>query len=194
MGKASPSDAELVTRACGGETQAFAMLIERHQDNMYNAIAHLMGSVQDAEDIAQEVFLSAFRNLRKFRREARFTTWLYGIMLNCVRTHWRRRRRRLDNVSLDAPAGEGGWHPDPPSPRAGPLEESARREAVEVVRCAIASLDVELREVIVLRDVEGLSYEELAGALGLPLGTVKSRLFRARSALKDKIVPAPAVD
>jgi len=184
------SDEELVRRACAGHTDAFGALVERHQDRIYNAVAYLVGAAHDAEDLTQEVFLKAYRSINGFKGKATFSTWLYSIMLNCVRTHWRRTGRRAQVVSLNAAQGDDD-HPlsDPPSTAEGPFEEVLRRETVESVRMAIGELPAELREVIVLRDLEGLSYEQLAVSLRLPLGTVKSRLYRARSALKDKITP-----
>ena len=192
MGEAPCSDAELVVRTCSGDTDAFAVLVQRHQDYIYNAALHMVGSAQQAEDVAQEVFLKAFRGLRGFRQRAKFSTWLYGIMVNCVRSHWRRVRRRPDPVSLDGNPNTDNPSPDPASPDGGPLSESVRREEVEMVRRAIAGLASGFREVIVLRDIEGLSYEELAQTLDVPLGTVKSRLFRARNALRGRIIAAQA--
>ena len=192
MGEAPCSDAELVVRTCSGDTDAFAVLVQRHQDYIYNAALHMVGSAQQAEDVAQEVFLKAFRGLRGVRQRAKFSTWLYGIMVNCVRSHWRRVRRRPDPVSLDGNPNTDNPSPDPASPDGGPLSESVRREEVEMVRRAIAGLASGFREVIVLRDIEGLSYEELAQTLDVPLGTVKSRLFRARNALRGRIIAAQA--
>ncbi|MDP6106953.1 MAG: sigma-70 family RNA polymerase sigma factor [Candidatus Brocadiia bacterium] len=196
MSEASCSDLELVARVCGGDTEAFSGLVSRYQDRICNAAARLVARSPDAEDIAQEVFLKAFRNLKGFRREAEFSTWLYGIMLNSVRSYWRGQGRRKDVASFGSTGRSDNPHPssNPPSPDEGPVELSARSEAVAAVRRAIDELEHDLREVIVLRDIEGASYEQLAQALGLPLGTVKSRLFRARSALREKISPALAGD
>jgi RNA polymerase sigma-70 factor (ECF subfamily) len=188
MPDASQGDVDLVVRTCRGECNAFGVLVSRYEGQVYNAVVHLVGE-SDAEDIAQEVFMKAFRGLGSFRREAKFSTWLYGIMMNCVRTHWRSRRRHRGVFSLDGGNPHEDAPLDPPSPRDGPFADSVRRETVEMVRCAIGGLDGELREIIVLRDIEGLSYYEVSRVLGLPLGTVKSRLFRARSALKDKMAP-----
>jgi RNA polymerase sigma-70 factor (ECF subfamily) len=184
----SSSDVELVGRARGGDAAAFGLLVERHQDHIYGAVCHLVGSGHDAEDIAQEVFVLAYANLGGFRGKAKFSTWLYGIMLNAVRSHWRRRQRRAV-VSLAASEEEDEASPDPPAREDGPQEASMRQESVQVVRAAIAGLDPELREIVVLRDIQGLNYEELAQALELAPGTVKSRLHRARQALKDKLEP-----
>ena len=187
-------DMELVQRACGGESEAFAELVARYQDYIYNAVIHLVNAAPDAEDIAQEVFLKAFRSMARFRQEAEFSTWIYGIMLNCVRSHWRlSRRRRLDVPLGDAPDGEGPGF-EPASGEDGPLALTVRAERVAAVRSAIGRLDEELREVLVLRDIEGLSYQQLARAFDLPLGTVKSRLFRARNALKELIAPVLAAE
>ena len=188
MGEASQSDVDLVARTCGGEAEAFGVLVSRYEGQLYSAVVHLVGE-RDAEDIAQEVFMKAFRGLGGFRREAKFSTWLYGIMMNCVRTHWRSGRRRRGVFSLDGNNPGEDAPLDPPSPRDGPVADSVRRETVEMVRYAIGELDGELREIVVLRDIEGLSYDEMSHVLGLPLGTVKSRLFRARSVLKDTMAP-----
>lgn len=179
---------ELVGRARGGDAAAFGRLVERHQDHIYSAVCHLVGSGADAEDIAQEVFVLAYTNLSGFRGRAKFSTWLYGIMLNSVRSYWRRRQRRAA-ASLGTAQEEGETNSDPPARGDGPQEASMRQESVQIVRAAIAALDAELREIVVLRDIQGLSYEELAEALGLAPGTVKSRLHRARQALKDKLEP-----
>ena len=189
MDDGSCSDVELVGRVRGGDSGAFAVLVSRYQDYMFNAIVHLVGPGHDVEDLAQEVFLKAYRGLKGFGGRAKFSTWLYGIMLNCVRSHWRTRGRRPTLVSLHA--GADPYRPDPEqqAPGDGPPEEVMRAERVDMVRSAIGELSEDLREVIVLRDLQGLSYEHLAASLKLPLGTVKSRLSRARSALKDKIAP-----
>jgi len=189
MGQASGNDGELVTRTVKGDVEAFAVLVERHQDYIFNAVVHLVGSRHDAEDVAQEVFLKAYRGLKGFRKDASFKTWLYGIMLNSVRSRWRTRGRRPKVLSLQQENRDGDPMPDPPGDAPGPLENAIRSDGVEILRRAIDQLETELKEVIVLRDIEGLSYEELAATLSVPMGTVKSRLFRARSALKDQVAP-----
>ncbi|KPK65647.1 MAG: hypothetical protein AMK73_02330 [Planctomycetes bacterium SM23_32] len=180
------ADAGLVARARDGDVEAFGRLVERHQDHIYNAVYHLVGSEQDAEDIAQDVFMRAYSHLNGFQGRARFSTWLYGIMLNAVRSHWRRAGPRR-TVSLEGAGDE--TRADPPATGDGPVRRAVRREHVDAVRGAIAELEEEWREIIVLRDIRGLSYEELAETLDLPAGTVKSRLHRARAALRDKLEP-----
>ncbi len=188
MAKAAPSDAELVRLARAGRTEAFGRLVERHQDYVYHSVCCLIGSGPDAEDIAQDVFVSAYRALDGFEGRARFTTWLYGIMLNSVRSYWRR-RKRVTVLSTDS-----GGEDDDPAPQLaaeqdGPAQLAVRAERVGVVREAIAGLDEQFREVIVLRDIQGMTYEELAETLDLPDGTVKSRLHRARRELMERLKP-----
>lgn len=187
MGEVFPSDADLVARARSGDVEAFGLLVERNQDYIYNVVYHLVGSGQDAEDIAQDVFVQAYKSIARFEGRAKFTTWLYGIMLNSVRSFWRRRSRRPTFV-LGGP-NEDDERPDPQAGGDNPLEATMREERVRTVRRAIAGLDDDLREIVVLRDIRGLTYEELAEVLDVPDGTVKSRLHRARQALKEKLQP-----
>jgi RNA polymerase sigma-70 factor (ECF subfamily) len=190
MGEAVPlSEARLLERARDGDVEAFGVLVERNQDYLYNAVYHMVGGGADAEDVAQEVFMRAYDNIARFEGRSAFRTWLYGIMLNTVRTHWRRRSRR-QTVSLESARNEAdNPRPDPAWDGDGPPQAAARDERVEAVRAAIAALDEDSREILVLRDIQGLSYQELGQALGLPAGTVKSRLHRARLALKERLEP-----
>ncbi len=187
MPEALPSDADLIARTREGDAEAFGRLVERNQDYVYNLVYHLVGGEQDAEDIAQEVFVRAYKGIGRFEGRAKFSTWLYGIMLNCVRSFWRRRARR--RTFTLGPGGEDDEdeRPEPESGGDNPFEATMREERIETVRSAIAELDHELREIVVLRDIHGLPYEELAEVLDLPAGTVKSRLHRARSVLKEKL-------
>jgi len=138
MGTEVPSsEARLIGRARRGDVQAFGRLVELNKDYIFNAVFHLLGNAVDAEDISQEVFLRAFRHLNDFEGRARFRTWLYGIMLNAVRSFWRRRTLR-GTVSLDG-GGEGAPLPDPPGPTDGPDAAADRRERVEAVRAAIGA-------------------------------------------------------
>ena len=187
MDRGPLSDADLVALARERDAEAFRKLVERHQDYVYNAIYHMVGRRQDVDDLAQEVFLNAYRGLPRFEGRSKFTTWLYGIALNSVRGYWRR-RKRVRVFSTDASADDGPTHQleadgdDPP-------EAALRRERVEHVRAAIAELEDDMREIVVLRDIQGLTYDELAETLDVPIGTVKSRLYRARRALRDALAP-----
>lgn len=189
MNEESSSDADLVERARRGDTAAFARLVTRYEDYIYNVVGHMVGFGPDASDLTQEVFLKAFRGLEGFEGRSKFKTWLYGIMLNCVRTHRRRRGRGPEVWSLEAGGSEDNPAPHPPARQRGSLARTIAGERVELVRRTIRSLPQEMREILVLRDLQGLSYRELGQSLELPMGTVKSRLARARRRLKEELQP-----
>ncbi len=181
----------LIERACGGDREACGELIARHQDLIYNSIVYMVGDADDAEDLAQIVFLKAIRNLDSFQGRAKLSTWLYSIMVNTVRSFWRDKKSGGNPVSLDGSQDQGEQgRPLKVSLRARgdePWEALTAKENVELVRAAIAGLKDGYREIVVLRDIEGLSYRRLASVLGISTGTVKSRLSRARDALQQEL-------
>ncbi|MFP4176284.1 MAG: RNA polymerase sigma factor [Candidatus Brocadiia bacterium] len=186
------TDGKLIGRAVAGDQEAFGELVRRNKDYVYNAAVHLLGPTPEAEDVAQEVFVKACRGIDGFRGECSFSTWLYGIMLNCVRSRWRKQGRRPDVLSLEANGDEedDGFSPEPEDTDAdGPEERLLREERRDLVRRAILRLPTQFREIVILRDLQDLSYRELSAALDIPLGTVKSRLARARDALREELVP-----
>lgn len=162
----------------------------RWQDRIYAAVYRMVGDAEDARDLAQETFLRAWSSLRGFEGASSFGTWLHSIAINQVRSEMRKRsaRKRGAPASLDAMRGEadeGSF--DPPSSAPEPSEVLSTREDVVRLRRAIDDLDPEQREALVLREFQGLSYEEIAEATGVPVGTVRSRLFRARSELRERM-------
>ncbi|MDI6895191.1 MAG: sigma-70 family RNA polymerase sigma factor [Bacillota bacterium] len=178
----------LLERCRRGNVEAFEELIAPYMQKVYNLALRLSRNPEDASDLAQEALLRAFVSLRDFRGECAFSTWLYRITFNVCRDEARRRRRH-PAVSLDEPlaSAEGEKTPRQLVSTAGdPVEEAEGREVREVIWEGIRSLSPEFRAVLVLRDIEGLAYEEIAEALDISLGTVKSRLNRARSALKAR--------
>ena len=182
-------DRELVRRSQNGDLRAFEALVERHQKKMINLAFRMTGDYEEACDLAQEAFLSAFRAIKTFRGEARFSTWLYGIVLNRTRTRLKQLsfRRRFQPLSLDDPPnpGSGGGTGDPPSREVSVLERMEKIEIENRVQECIGRLEEEFREPLILREILGHSYEEVSALLRVPEGTVKSRLFRARAAIKD---------
>ena len=186
-------DAGFVARCRRGDTEAFAVLVRRHQKKMLNIAYRMIGDYDDACDVVQEAFLSAWRAIGKFRGEARFSTWLCGIVLNHAKNHLAQRttRSRREGTSLDNPlnAKDGSLLKEPPSREESVEERLEKQEREARVQDCIAALDSEQREVLVLRDIQGFSYEEIGAMLKMPEGTVKSRLFRARNALKDCLLP-----
>lgn len=185
-------DAGFVARCRRGDTEAFAVLVRRHQKKMLNITYRMIGDYDDACDIVQEAFLAAFRAIGKFRGDARFSTWLCGIVLNHAKTHMAQKatRVRREGVSLDDPMKPEGGHllNGLCSPEESVVERIEKRERDSKVQECMGSLEGEQREVLVLRDIQGFSYEEIGVMLKLPEGTVKSRLFRARNALKDSLL------
>ena len=185
-------DAGFVTRCRQGDTEAFAQLVRRHQKKMLNMAFRMIGDYDEACDVVQEAFLSAFRAIGKFREEARFSTWLCSIVLNQSRSHLKQRAARSDRegMSLDDPikSGNGTSSIEHFSQDVSVIERIEKRELEAKVQRCIGSLDSEQREVLVLRDIQGFSYEEISLSLKLPQGTVRSRLFRARNALKDSLL------
>jgi RNA polymerase sigma-70 factor (ECF subfamily) len=182
-------DDKLVGLCRKGDVDAFGVLVERHQRRMINIAYRMIGDYEAACDVVQEAFLSAYKAIRKFKGEASFSTWLYRIVINAAKNRRKRMRtrRRWEGVSLDDPVEteEGQFKSDPPSPEPSVLDQIEKKEVQAKVQACIASLDQEYREVLVLRDIQGFSYDEIRDILKIPDGTVKSRLFRARDGLKD---------
>jgi RNA polymerase sigma-70 factor (ECF subfamily) len=149
----------------------------------------MMGDYEAACEVVQDAFFNAYKAIRKFRGEARFSTWLCRIVINLSKNRIKQMKTRLERegVSLDAPIEtEDGQVPhDPPAQEPSALEEMERKEIQTAVQVCINALDDDYREVLVLRDIQGLSYDEIGEILKIPDGTVKSRLFRARDALKE---------
>lgn len=170
-------DAELVRRHLDGDGSAFAVLVERHQRRVYNVALRMLGRPEDAADAAQEVFLTCLRKLGSFRGDAAFTTWLHRVTVNACLDALRRRSR--EQPSEEPPERPVGDHAD------------AAGAAADVQRGLLAITE-EFRAVLVLHDLQGLPYEEVAEALGAPVGTVKSRVHRARVALARALRPEPS--
>lgn len=181
-------DDELVRLCQAGDRLAFGELVRRHQDRTYGLCLRWLGDPVVAEDVAQDVFVRAWRALPRFRGDARFDTWLRRIAVNACRNRrqyrWRRGHGR--HVSLDARA-EDDERPDLQLVHGGRGPDAAThvRQAGDALQAALARLDEDMRAVVLLRDLEDLDYEEIAELIGVPRGTVKSRLHRARARLAE---------
>ena len=188
---AGDEDYDLVCMSQKGDVDAFGTLVEKHQKNMVNIAYRMLGDYQGACDVVQDAFLSAYKAIRKFRGDAMFSTWLCRIVINVSKNHMKQRRVRLqrEGPSIDIPmeTEEGQLRSDPPDPTPSVAEQFEKKEVQAKVQSCIDSLDVEYKEVLVLRDIQGFSYDEIGCILEIPNGTVKSRLFRARDALKDRL-------
>ncbi|MHC4957364.1 MAG: sigma-70 family RNA polymerase sigma factor [Planctomycetota bacterium] len=186
------SDEALVNRARSGDRTAFDTLVLRYQDRVFNMSFRMLGNREDALDVSQEVLVTAYRSLGGFQDRARFSTWLYRITVNRCRDELRRRQtvKHTRPASLDA-----GDDPQEPAGRsATPDQEASARELAGAVERAIAELPEEVREALVLRDTHGLNYEQIAEACSIPVGTVRSRLNRARTLLREELAPLLELD
>ena len=187
--RAAAVDPDLASmeRARAGDNGAFEALVLRYQARIVNYASAMVHDAGAAEDVAQETFVRAWRGLGRFRSESTFKTWLYRIATNVARTHLDRRgrRARIADRSLDDEA-EPLQAGDVPSPAPDAETSLVRREAIDR---ALSELPDELRQALVLRDVEGLDYKEIAGVTGAPIGTVESRIFRARRRLRTLLRP-----
>jgi len=189
----SGDEKTVVERAQNGDMGAFDILIQRYQDQVYSVAYRLVGNEDDAADVAQEVFLAFFRHIQSYRGDSKLSTWLYRITVNMAKNLWSRQKRQGYDVteSLDEPQDDDPDSPAPvemlADPAPNPRHRAAGTEIVEVIERKLQEIEPEFREVIVLRFIEGLSYEEIAEVTKEPLGTVKSRIFRARKALKDRM-------
>lgn len=181
-------EAELVARCRAGDEQACTALVEAHQRMVYQLALHLLGEHDEALDLSQEVFLRVFRTLPSFRGHASLRTWIYRIVINQARNRqrWWRRRKQREQVSLDDNLHRLREVPDPDRGD-DPEATVERKEVVEFVWRALDRLPFDQRTAIVLREIDGLSYDEIAYSLGVAVGTVKSRLARARHQLREEL-------
>ena len=183
-----PGERELVQQAKAGDRAAFAGLVSAYEGKIYNLALRYLGSREDAMDASQEVFLRVFRFLPGFQEESGFSTWLYRIGVNVCKDMLHRRLKRAEQP-LEVPDEEDEGRPvDVPDLRYDPERIMEGVELRQALSDAILALPEQQREIIILRDIRGLSYEEIALALALESGTVKSRLFRARENLRKKLL------
>jgi RNA polymerase sigma-70 factor (ECF subfamily) len=185
-------EAQFVDRLRAGEAAAFDRLVQERSGDVYALLYRLTEDAEEARDLTQETFLRAFQNISRFRCDADLKTWIYRIAINQARNRWRwwRRRRRDQTISLDVETGErqetlSASLPDRAQPN--PEQETLERERERLLSRALQTLGRPFREAVILRDVEGLSYEEIAQALEISIGTVKSRLSRGRIELRRKL-------
>jgi len=188
-------DAELVARVQRGEKRAFDLLVLKYQRKIIRLLSRMVSDPGELEDVAQEAFIKAYRALPQFRGESAFYTWLYRIAINAARNWQAARRRRPTHLSaLESPEGETFPQIDTLSDIATPESMLTSREIVDAVNAAIEDLPADLRTAIVLREIEGMRYEDIAQTMGCPIGTVRSRIFRAREAIAARLRPVLDTD
>lgn len=178
------SDEELIGYFQNGDYQAYNELVERYKDKLVNFIFRYTGNRDDAEDFAQDTFLKLYKSKHLYKEIAKFSTWFYTIALNTVKTNLKK-KSRMSTLSISDYDDESNKDYDLPSDSGEPDELINSKMEVEFIQKAINNLDKSFREVILLRDVQDLEYDEIAKITGLPLGTVKSRINRGREKLKS---------
>ena len=175
-------DLELVSRCKEGDSQAFERLVVKYQDRLVNALTHFLGESVTAQDLAQEVFLKAFLRIRDFRGESQFYTWMYAIARNMATSHLRTAARKGRTLAIPQGAEE---LEAPESLGDDPVRRAMSRDLERTVQQALQALDPDARWIVVMRDIDGRDYEEIAESAGVPVGTVKSRLHRARMQMRQ---------
>lgn len=185
----SSDDETLVTACKSGNLKAFELIIKRHQRMLFNVAFRITGVYEDASDIVQDSMIAAWQKIGTFRGDSKLSTWLTAIVVNHSRNYRSKEHnnQKYEAYSLNSPLheGDGDERAEPPSPSLSALDELQEGELQNCLKHCVELLTVEYREVLVLRDMQEMTYQEVAVALKLHEGTVKSRLFRARDAVKD---------
>lgn len=177
-------DLLLAKRAAKGDEAAFETIVLQNQTLIYNLCLSRLASREDALDVSQDTFLKAYRSIGAYRGESKLSSWLYRICLNCITDHQRRHTEAHIPIDPDE-NGEGGINVVDESPDSSPEKAAERADVQSAVRAAVAQLPHESRDVLILREFEGMSYDEIAATLDIEVGTVKSRLNRAKQKLKE---------
>ena len=186
---AKDTDKELVRRVKKGDRDAFDLLFSRYQHKILNLVSRYLRDPQDVEDVAQEAFIKAFRALPRFRGESAFYTWLYRIAINTAKNHLVARSRRPPGTDVDVDDAEYFDGNDALRESESPEAALARDQLSSEIDLAIAELPDDLRSAVTLREFDGLTYEQIAEIMDCPVGTVRSRIFRARESIDKRIEP-----
>lgn len=174
-------DARLIELSRCGDSAAFGQLVSRYQDRLYTMVMRLLNNVEDTQDVVQEAFLQAFQNLSAFKGDSQFYTWLYRIAMNAAVSQHRKRAALLLLLHSEQLAA----NKVDPSDVSQPGHRIEQSERVQAVREALGLISLEHRAVLVMKDMEGMKYEEISEVLGVPIGTIRSRLHRARLELRS---------
>lgn len=177
---------EIILKVRSGDTEAFEALVLEHQNKVYSLALRMVGNEEDARDMAQEAFIRAFSSLTGFRGDSKFSVWLYRLTSNiCIDFLRSRAKKRTVSMTWTDDEGDDAGELEIPDERFSPEEQFDRTSIRESVQRGLDSLSPQYREILVLREINGLSYEEIGRVLGIEEGTVKSRIFRARKKLCD---------
>lgn len=182
----SANDLTLVRRCQAGDIDAFGDLVARHQDRLYGTLVQILGSLEDARDVSQDAFALAYQKLGSFRGDSAFYSWLFRIAYNAAMTR-RRKERRPRHASIETTRDQSGDEPADQRPAADPAYSMQTEERQDMVRRALDDLAEDYRTPLVLKEIDGLRYDEIAEIMDCPIGTVRSRIHRARQELRDKL-------
>jgi RNA polymerase sigma-70 factor (ECF subfamily) len=183
------ADLELVRRVQSGERVGFDLLVDKYQHRVAHLVARYVRDATEVEDVTQEVFIKAYRGLANFRGESAFYTWLYRIAVNTAKNHAVAAGRRATEQAVDAHEAEQYTAASPLREAATPERELASDQIQQAINATLEGLPAELRDALVLREMDGLTYEEIAAVMECPIGTVRSRIFRARDAIDRRVEP-----
>lgn len=178
-------DQQLIADCLAGQTESFGRLVSRYQNRLYNTLVHFLGSADDAQDVAQDAFVQAFQKLDTFQGRSAFYSWLFRIAMNAAVS--RKRKTNRTKASVDAAKEFLGTEPTDTHPATRPSYALEQSERQQMVREALGELSEEFRTALILKEMDGLKYEEIAEVLDCPIGTVRSRIHRARIELKQKL-------
>ncbi len=182
-------DAELVKRVQAGDTGAFDLLVQKYQHKVINLVGRFVSDAAECQDIAQDAFIKAFRAIDSFRGDSQFYTWLYRIAANTAKNHLASRARKAPNYAVDVDDAENFEGESGLKEYSTPENLLLTDEIRSRIFSAIEKLPEDLKSAITLREIEGLSYEEIAEVMDCPIGTVRSRIFRARDAIDKELRP-----
>lgn len=182
-------DYRLIADCLGGKTEAFGELVARYQDRLFNTVIRMLDNAEDARDVVQESFISAYQSLGSFKGDSLFFTWLYRIAVNTA-ISWKRKQKVVLRLHTGAD-NPGSVEPADPAESNQPGHAMEMAEEERRVHEALAKLSPDHRSVLVMKDMEGMKYEEMADVLGVPVGTIRSRLHRARLELRDILLSDP---
>ena len=188
VGQNNSVDKQLVERVKRGDKRAFDLLILKYQHKIISIVGRYLGDQNDVQDVSQETFIKAYRAIPNFRGESAFYTWLYRIAVNTAKNHLVSKSRRPPNIDVDIDDGEFQNNSAVLRDNESPQASLATSQMEQVIFRSIENLPSELRIAVTLREFDGLSYEEIAKIMNCPVGTVRSRIFRAREAIEKKIM------
>jgi RNA polymerase sigma-70 factor (ECF subfamily) len=187
---AEPTDHQLVVRVQKGDKRAFDLLVLKYQYKLQAIVGRFIRDADEVADVTQEAFIKAYKALPKFRGESQFYTWLYRIAINTAKNHLVSRSRRPANTDIDIADAEQFSNNDKLIDEATPENSMMTEELAATIKNALAALPEDLRTALTLREFEGMSYEDIAGVMDCPVGTVRSRIFRAREFLDERVLAA----